>query len=63
MHTLVPSDRVERAAVYGRDGTKLGTIEPGKWADFDVFDKNPLDVIRNTESLSAVYIAGNEVKR
>jgi len=27
MHTLVPSDRVEHAAVYGRDGTKLGTIE------------------------------------
>ena len=27
MHTLVPSDRVEHVAVYGRDGTKLGTIE------------------------------------
>ena len=26
-HNLVPSDRVERAAVYGCDGTKLGTIE------------------------------------
>jgi PRC-barrel domain protein len=26
-HTLVPSDRVEHATVYGRDGTKLGTIE------------------------------------
>ena len=26
-HTMVPSDRVEHAAVYGRDGTKLGTIE------------------------------------
>ena len=26
-HTLVPSDRVEHASVYGRDGTKLGTIE------------------------------------
>lgn len=26
-HTLVPSDRVEHAAVCGRDGTKLGTIE------------------------------------
>ncbi|WP_245454685.1 PRC-barrel domain-containing protein [Bradyrhizobium sp. RP6] len=26
-HTMVPSDRVERVAVYGRDGTKLGTIE------------------------------------
>src|SRR5438270_5892872 len=26
-HILVPSDRVEHVAVYGRDGTKLGTIE------------------------------------
>lgn len=26
-HTLVPSDRVEHAAVCGRDGAKLGTIE------------------------------------
>ena len=26
-HVLVPSDRVEHACVYGRDGTKLGTIE------------------------------------
>jgi sporulation protein YlmC with PRC-barrel domain len=26
-HTLVPSDRVEAAAVYGRDGQKIGTIE------------------------------------
>jgi imidazolonepropionase-like amidohydrolase len=41
----------------------LGTLEPGNWADFNVFDKNPLDDIRNTESLSVVYIAGNSVKR
>ena len=26
-HTMVPSDRVEHVGVYGRDGTKLGTIE------------------------------------
>jgi sporulation protein YlmC with PRC-barrel domain len=26
-HPLVPSDRVEAAVVYGRDGQKLGTIE------------------------------------
>ena len=26
-HTLVPSDRVEHACVFGLDGTKLGTIE------------------------------------
>ena len=27
MHNLVPSDRIEHVAVYGRDGTRLGTIE------------------------------------
>ena len=26
-HTMVPSDRVEHASVYGRDGNRLGTIE------------------------------------
>ena len=26
-HTLVPSDQVEGAAVYGRDGKRIGTIE------------------------------------
>ena len=26
-HTMVPSDRVEHATVFGRDGAKLGTIE------------------------------------
>jgi sporulation protein YlmC with PRC-barrel domain len=27
VHPLVPSDRVEAATVYGRDGQKIGTIE------------------------------------
>lgn len=26
-HTMVPSDRVEKACVFGRDGAKLGIIE------------------------------------
>ena len=26
-HTLVPSDRVEAALVFGRDGQRIGTIE------------------------------------
>ena len=26
-HAMVPSDRVEHATVYGRNGAKLGTIE------------------------------------
>lgn len=27
VHTLIPSDRVEGAPVYGHDGEKIGTIE------------------------------------
>jgi sporulation protein YlmC with PRC-barrel domain len=27
IHTLVPSDRIEAAPVYDRDGEKIGTIE------------------------------------
>lgn len=39
-----------------------GTLVSGKWADLDVFDKSPLDDLRNTETLRAVYVAGNRVK-
>jgi imidazolonepropionase-like amidohydrolase len=41
----------------------IGTLEKGKWADLVVYDRNPLEDIRNSKSISAVYIAGNEVKR
>ena len=41
----------------------IGTLEKGRWADIVVYDKNPLDDIRNTETISAVYVAGNEVKK
>jgi imidazolonepropionase-like amidohydrolase len=39
----------------------IGSIEAGKWADLVVLEKNPLDDIRNTETIAAVYIAGNSV--
>ena len=39
----------------------LGTLEPGKWADVLVLDRNPLEDIANTRSLSQVWIAGNPV--
>jgi imidazolonepropionase-like amidohydrolase len=40
----------------------LGTLEKAKWADLIVLDKNPLDNIKNSRSIRAVYIAGNRVK-
>jgi imidazolonepropionase-like amidohydrolase len=39
----------------------LGTLERGKWADLIVLSKNPLDDIKNTRSIEAVYIAGNKL--
>jgi imidazolonepropionase-like amidohydrolase len=40
----------------------LGTIERGHWADLIVLGANPLDDIRNTRKIEAVYIAGNKVR-
>ncbi len=39
----------------------LGTLEAGKWADLIVLQKNPLDDIKNSRTINAVYIAGNRV--
>jgi imidazolonepropionase-like amidohydrolase len=36
---------------------------PGKRADLLVLDANPLDDIRNTRRIAALYLAGVEVDR
>jgi imidazolonepropionase-like amidohydrolase len=41
----------------------LGTLEPGKWADFVVLDADPLVDILNTRKINSVYVAGNAVGR
>jgi len=39
----------------------LGTLEVGKWADLIVLNADPRVNIRNTRTIEAVYIAGNQV--
>ena len=48
------------ARVMGLGG--LGTLEPGKWADFVVLDGDPLADIRNTRRIDSVWIAGRELR-
>jgi len=43
------------------DVDDIGTLEAGNWADFIVFAEDPLEDIRATRSLEAVYVAGNAV--
>jgi hypothetical protein len=40
----------------------LGTLEKARWADLVVLNANPVDNIRNTRSISAVYIAGKPIQ-
>jgi imidazolonepropionase-like amidohydrolase len=41
--------------------TDVGTIQPAKWADLLVLDKNPITDIRNTRTIRQVFIAGKPV--
>jgi imidazolonepropionase-like amidohydrolase len=41
----------------------IGTLAVGKSADFIVLDENPLDDIRNTQTISKVYLRGAEIDR
>jgi imidazolonepropionase-like amidohydrolase len=43
--------------------TDLGALTPGKTASFVVLDGNPLDDIRNTRRIAAVYLKGVAVAR
>ena len=64
---LTPSQAIvcatRNAALDLGVAANLGTLEPGKSADFLVLDANPLDDIRNTERLSAVWQSGKQIGR
>jgi len=57
---IVASTR-DAAAVLRLD--QLGTVAPGKSADFIVLDANPLDDIANVRRIAKVYLRGQEVDR
>ena len=40
---------------------RLGTLEPGNWADLVILNANPLDDILNTREIDSVWIGGNRV--
>jgi imidazolonepropionase-like amidohydrolase len=49
------------AARVTKVDAKIGTIEPGKWADLLVLNANPLDDIRNTRQIHSVWVGGNRM--
>lgn len=62
---LTPTQIIKSATGDAAKAIKVddvGTITKGAWADFVVLDRDPLKDIGNTKSISAVWIAGNQVK-
>ena len=44
--------------------SEVGTLEPGKWADFVVLNADPLaDITATRRAIDSVWIAGNRVAR
>ena len=63
---LTPMEAIQegtRNAAAVLNLTNMGTIAPGKDADFLVLDANPLDNISNTRKIRSVYLNGAEVNR
>ncbi|MCA1636099.1 MAG: amidohydrolase family protein [Acidobacteria bacterium] len=59
---LTPLEALRAATLHGAQylglDADLGSLEPGKLADLAVLDRNPLENIRHTETISHVMING-----
>jgi imidazolonepropionase-like amidohydrolase len=42
-------------------GDRVGTLQPGRYADFIVLSRNPLEDIRHTRTIESVWVSGNRV--
>jgi imidazolonepropionase-like amidohydrolase len=60
MQTLVAA--TGGAARVMKLDSQLGTLQPGKWADFLVLNADPLADIRNTRQIDSVWIAGRRLR-
>lgn len=50
-------------AIFLHRRADLGTVEPGKLADLVLLDRNPLEDIRNTRTISAVIVDGQYISK
>ncbi len=59
---MSPLEALRAATLHGAEylglERDLGSLEPGKLADLVVLDRNPLDNIRNSESVRYVMVNG-----
>ncbi len=61
---MTPLDAIRASTGVAADCigmSDIGTLEPGRWADFIVLSENPAEDIANTKFIDEVYIAGNRV--
>lgn len=61
---LTPMQAIVAATSSGArflENDEIGSLETGKWADMIVLDQDPLANIRNSRTISAVYIAGRQI--
>lgn len=56
---VLRASTVDAARAHARQD--IGAIAAGRWADFVVLDRNPLESINNTRSIVSVWIGGAQI--